>query len=225
MYLVAVIDWHGSRLVLSWRLSNTMDKTFCVEALQDALERYGKPEIFNSDQGVQFTCEAFITTLSAQGIRIPAWTAKAAVSTTSSASACGLQPEILKRFISKPMSPSRRSQNTDRKLVHVLQRPTPSPSLELSNAASVLSLQSPVGICGQRKKERCPHPHSRLNSHNKEIHMIKDGLVHSPSPHALRVQTSFNQGAELYLKSRRSCLTNRRQRTICAQPPRMPLKG
>jgi putative transposase len=69
LYLVAVLDWH-SRLVLSWRLSNTMDKTFCVEALQDAFERYGKPEIFNSDQGVQFTCEAFITTLSAQGIRI-----------------------------------------------------------------------------------------------------------------------------------------------------------
>jgi putative transposase len=69
LYLVAVIDWH-SRLVLSWRLSNTMDKTFCVEALQDAFDRYGKPEIFNSDQGVQFTCEAFITTLSDQGIRI-----------------------------------------------------------------------------------------------------------------------------------------------------------
>jgi putative transposase len=69
LYLVAVIDWH-SRLVLSWRLSNTMDNIFCVEALQDALERYGKPEIFNTDQGVQFTCEAFITTLSAQGIRI-----------------------------------------------------------------------------------------------------------------------------------------------------------
>jgi putative transposase len=69
LYLVAVIDWH-SRLVLSWRLSNTMDKTFCIEALQDAFERYGKPEIFNSDQGVQFTCEAFITTLSDQGIRI-----------------------------------------------------------------------------------------------------------------------------------------------------------
>jgi putative transposase len=69
LYLVAVIDWH-SRLVLSWRLSNTMDKTFCVEALRDALERYGKPEIFNTDQGVQFTCEPFITTLSAQGIRI-----------------------------------------------------------------------------------------------------------------------------------------------------------
>jgi putative transposase len=69
LYLVAVIDWH-SRLVLSWRLSNTMDKTFCVDALQEALDRYGKPEIFNTDQGVQFTCEAFIVTLADQGIRI-----------------------------------------------------------------------------------------------------------------------------------------------------------
>jgi putative transposase len=69
LYLVAVIDWY-SRLVLSWRLSNTMDKTFCVDALQEALDRYGKPEIFNTDQGVQFTCEAFITTLESQGIRI-----------------------------------------------------------------------------------------------------------------------------------------------------------
>ena len=69
LYLVAVIDWH-SRLVLSWRLSNTMDKSFCVEAVQEALDRYGRPEIFNTDQGVQFTCEAFIATLSARGIRI-----------------------------------------------------------------------------------------------------------------------------------------------------------
>lgn len=69
LYLVAVIDWH-SRLVLSWRLSNTMDKTFCVDALREALDRYGQPEIFNTDQGVQFTCEAFIATLESQGIRI-----------------------------------------------------------------------------------------------------------------------------------------------------------
>ncbi len=69
LYLVAVIDWY-SRLVLSWRLSNTMDKTFCVDALQEALDRYGNPEIFNTDQGVQFTCEAFIATLSDRGIRI-----------------------------------------------------------------------------------------------------------------------------------------------------------
>jgi putative transposase len=69
LYLVAVIDWY-SRLVLSWRLSNTMDKSFCVEALQEALDCYGKPAIFNTDQGVQFTCEAFISTLAGQGIHI-----------------------------------------------------------------------------------------------------------------------------------------------------------
>jgi putative transposase len=69
LYLVAVIDWY-SRLVLSWRLSNTMDRIFCVEALQEALERYGKPEIFNTDQGVQFTCEAFTGALEGQGVRI-----------------------------------------------------------------------------------------------------------------------------------------------------------
>jgi putative transposase len=58
MYLVAVMDWY-SRYVLSWRLSNTMDIGFCMEALHEALERYGKPEIFNSDQGSQFTSPQF----------------------------------------------------------------------------------------------------------------------------------------------------------------------
>ena len=53
-YLVAIMDWH-SRKVLSWRLSNTMDATFCVEALEEALAIHGRPEIFNSDQGAQFT--------------------------------------------------------------------------------------------------------------------------------------------------------------------------
>ena len=69
MYLVAVIDWH-SRVVLSWRMSNTMAPDFCVEALEEAFRRYGKPEIFNTDQGVQFTCEAFIVALVTRGIRI-----------------------------------------------------------------------------------------------------------------------------------------------------------
>jgi putative transposase len=54
-YLVAVIDWH-SKYVLSWRLSNTMDVSFCIEALEEALSK-GKPEVFNSDQGSQFTCQ------------------------------------------------------------------------------------------------------------------------------------------------------------------------
>ena len=58
MYLVAIIDWH-SRRVLSWRVSNTLDTDFCVEALEEALQRFGAPEIFNTDQGRQFTSEAF----------------------------------------------------------------------------------------------------------------------------------------------------------------------
>lgn len=68
-YLTAVIDWY-SRQVLSWRLSNTMDTAFCVEALEEALERYDTPEIFNTDQGSQFTSEAFTGVLKAHDIRI-----------------------------------------------------------------------------------------------------------------------------------------------------------
>jgi len=68
LYLVAIIDWY-SRYVLSWRLSNTMDTDFCVEAVQEAL-RKGKPEIFNTDQGAQFTSEAFTRLLEQHGIRI-----------------------------------------------------------------------------------------------------------------------------------------------------------
>ena len=68
-YLVAVIDWY-SRRVLAWRLSNTLETTFCVEALQEALRRYGKPEIFNTDQGSQFTGRDFMEVLLAQGIKI-----------------------------------------------------------------------------------------------------------------------------------------------------------
>jgi len=62
LYLVAVMDW-ATRRVLAWRLSNTMDARFCVEALNDALERYGKPEIFNTDQGSQFTSFDFTNVL------------------------------------------------------------------------------------------------------------------------------------------------------------------
>ena len=69
MYLVAVIDWH-SRVVLSWRMSNTMAPDFCVEAVEEAFRRHGTPEVFNTDQGVQFTCEAFIAALATRDIRI-----------------------------------------------------------------------------------------------------------------------------------------------------------
>jgi putative transposase len=69
VYLVAIIDWY-SRRVLAWRLSNTFDSAFCVEALHDALERYGRPEIFNTDQGSQFTAEDFTSVLRERGIAI-----------------------------------------------------------------------------------------------------------------------------------------------------------
>jgi putative transposase len=69
VYLVAVIDWY-SRKVLSWRLSNTMDTSFCIEALQEALDIYGTPEYFNTDQGAQFTAEEFLALLKERGIKI-----------------------------------------------------------------------------------------------------------------------------------------------------------
>jgi putative transposase len=69
LYLVAVIDW-ATRAVLSWRLSNTMDVSSCVSALEEALARFGKPEIFNTDQGSQFTSAAFTGVLAAAGIKI-----------------------------------------------------------------------------------------------------------------------------------------------------------
>lgn len=68
-YLVAVMDW-ASRKVLAWRLSNTLDASFCVDALEEAIARYGVPEIFNTDQGSQFTSEEFTGLLSAHGISI-----------------------------------------------------------------------------------------------------------------------------------------------------------
>jgi putative transposase len=69
LYLTAVMDW-ASRAVLAWRLSNTMDVSFCVSALEEALARFGTPEIFNTDQGSQFTSAAFTGTLAAAGVRI-----------------------------------------------------------------------------------------------------------------------------------------------------------
>ncbi len=68
LYLVAIIDWY-SRYVLSWRLSNTLDADFCVEALEEALKT-GRPEIFNTDQGAQFTSEVFTGLLEQHGVKI-----------------------------------------------------------------------------------------------------------------------------------------------------------
>ena len=69
MYLVAIMDWH-SRKVLSWRISNTMETGFCLEALQEAFQNYGRPEIFNTDQGSQFTSNAFVSAVEATGAKM-----------------------------------------------------------------------------------------------------------------------------------------------------------
>jgi len=69
VYLIAVMDWH-SRKVLSWRLSNTLDSYFCVEALAEAIDEHGVPEIFNTDQGSQFTGNDFIDVLKRHNIQI-----------------------------------------------------------------------------------------------------------------------------------------------------------
>ena len=87
MYLVAIMDWY-SRRVLAWRVSNTFDSDFCVEALEDALTRYGPPEIFNTDQGAQFTSQAFTTVLKTHAVAI-SMDGKAVGSTMYSSSGSG----------------------------------------------------------------------------------------------------------------------------------------
>jgi putative transposase len=69
MYLVAIMDWY-SRKILSWRISNTLETAFCVEALEEALSRYGAPDVFNTDQGAQFTSNAFTTVLEGHHVAI-----------------------------------------------------------------------------------------------------------------------------------------------------------
>lgn len=69
IYLIAIIDWH-SRKILSWKISNTMDINFCIEALNEAIEKYWTPEIFNTDQWSQFTSNAFTNILEKNNIAI-----------------------------------------------------------------------------------------------------------------------------------------------------------
>ena len=69
MYLVAVMDWY-SRKILSWRVSNTLDTEFCIEAVEEAISRYGAPEIFNTDQGAQFTSAGFTDVLKSNSVNI-----------------------------------------------------------------------------------------------------------------------------------------------------------
>ena len=105
LYLVAVMDW-ASRKVLAWRLSNTLESSFCVEALAEALERYGPPEIFNTDQGSQFTSLAFTDGLKDAG-STSRWTARAAGWITSSSSGCGARSNMSRSiWRSTPRAPT-----------------------------------------------------------------------------------------------------------------------
>ena len=88
LYLVAVMDW-ATRKVLAWRVSNTMDVEFCIEALEDALARFGRPGIFNTDQGGQFTSLRFTTVLQEQGCA-SRWTGVGGGWTTCSSSGFGV---------------------------------------------------------------------------------------------------------------------------------------
>jgi putative transposase len=87
IYLFAVLDW-ASRRVFAWRLSNTLTTDFCLDAVQEAVVRYGTPEIFNTDQGCQFTSPEFTGLLTHHGIQT-AWTGKGVGGTTCSSSDCG----------------------------------------------------------------------------------------------------------------------------------------
>ena len=89
LYLVAIIDW-ASRAVLAWRLSNSLDVSFRLDALDEALARFGKPEIFNTDQGSQFTSAAFTGRLQAAGVRISMDGVVAGSTTSSSKPAVAL---------------------------------------------------------------------------------------------------------------------------------------
>ncbi len=101
LYLVAIMDWH-TRKVLSWRISNTLEADFCVEALNEAIHKFGPPEIMNTDQGSQFTSFAWTDRLRRSGVRISplgtllrnaltgrGWMGKAGSSTISSLRGCG----------------------------------------------------------------------------------------------------------------------------------------
>ncbi len=104
MYLTVIMDWY-SRRVLAWRVSNTLETESCLEALEESLERYGIPEMFNTDQGAQFTSEAFTGMLSIHGVPI-SMDGKGDGSSMSLLNACGAAGNT-RTCISEPMKPQR----------------------------------------------------------------------------------------------------------------------
>jgi putative transposase len=135
LYLVVIMDW-VSRAVLAWRLSNTLDADFCVEALEEALSHYGRPEIFNTDQGSQFTSDDFTGTLKRHGVTI----------SMDGKGRCmdNIFVERLWRSLKyeevylKCLCDSRRSQGRYRLLAGFLQHGAPAPEPGLSHTAANL---------------------------------------------------------------------------------------
>jgi transposase InsO family protein len=160
LYLVVIMDW-VSRAVLAWRLSNTLDADFCVEALEEALARHGRPEIFNTDQGSQFTSDGFTGTLKRHGVMI----------STDGKGRCmdNIFVERLWRSLKyeevlpQCLCNSSRSQGRHRRLASVLQRGAPAPESGLSHATADLSGR-PVGMwtIGAADRLRFPRLPSKL---------------------------------------------------------------
>ena len=143
LYLVAVIDW-ASRAVLSWRLSNTMDASFCVEALEEALARYGRPEIFNTDQGSQFTGAAFTGVLTAAGVRISMdgrgrWMDNRAARNSFGIHRAALALAQIRRRLPQGLRRRRRCESRHWRVARLLQRTSPSSGARLSSADGDLS--------------------------------------------------------------------------------------
>jgi hypothetical protein len=141
LHLVVIIDW-VSRTVLAWRLSNTLDADFCVEALEDALSRYGRPEIFNTDQGILFThgqhlCRATVA-----------------------------QPQIRGGLPSR-LCDSGRSQGRHWRLAGILQPGAPAPEPRLSHAAADLP-GGRVDMWRSAMPTGCASPASRASSESRE---------------------------------------------------------
>ena len=127
VYLAAVVDWF-SRRVLAWRLSITMEVEFCLEAVEEALARHGRPEIFNTDQGSQFTSADFTGLLLDTPSR-SAWTARDRGGTTSSSSGSGARSNT-KRSISGPTTASAEARASIGRYLDFYNRKRPHSSLD-----------------------------------------------------------------------------------------------